>query len=87
MGFGYNLRNIDLYNILALKTHKVVVIEDRWLGLIKYVATFGTAVYFLIYQMWQGEGYLDLSHHTGHAEFEIGEPDVLNRARELSYCS
>ena len=78
---------VDLDNILAFNTPKIIIIKDRWLGLIKYIAMLAAAVYFLIFRLWLNESYLKLLQYRGVATYTLEEPDTVTQARHLSYCS
>lgn len=86
--FGYSwLAAFDWDSMLSYETKKMIVIKDRYLGALKFSATLGVIVYFVIVPIMFEKAYLKKDAVSGWAEATLREPEEFAFLDSLPYCS
>jgi len=80
---------MDLDEILAFKTPRVVIIRDRRLGILRIAVSIPILVYFVAKRLVWDKAYLALEPVTGTIDFFVSAPQGQDRKNptELPYCS
>lgn len=86
---GGCLANLDLDDVLAYRTPRVVEIRDRRLGLLKYLMYIGIFVYIVVYNVLLSKGYMSVGGVEGVVRNKVMEPPPISRVppSAFPYCN
>eukprot|EP00455_Lapot_gusevi_P031187 TRINITY_DN3370_c0_g1_i3.p1 TRINITY_DN3370_c0_g1~~TRINITY_DN3370_c0_g1_i3.p1 ORF type:complete len:461 (-),score=130.75 TRINITY_DN3370_c0_g1_i3:262-1644(-) len=81
-----SLRSIDLDEVFSYQTSKIVVVKDRWLGLLRLLMVVLIFLYVIVYVIWFQQKYLEIEVPVGVAYTSLLKPNTTTYPQNYKYC-
>lgn len=78
---------LDFDDVFAYQTSKIVIIKDRWLGLLRLAMVLVIILYIVVYVMYMHQGYLMYEVPVGILYTSLLKPNSTINTTTLDYCN